>query len=211
MAEKLYDPRLLFSSKRRKTWLREAIVDDWVTGRIPENSINLLLDKTRDPNTDRHLRDVIWCDIAVHYPGALATVAGFSYGANVGSVEWMAGSVLFHFLPKVGPGSVARTFYLAGRAIQERTFMKPKPPVLSGIKESANLFVSLLPYIGHAPVLVRMSKECPEIAEFLLHHTATRDYKIPAVNRFMSRADKITQRFYNRLTDSKIDFTQVPK
>lgn len=200
----ILNPELLFSAKKRKSWLRNAIVDDWMTGRIPEDSVNSLLDKTVNPNTDRHLRDVLWCDIAVHYPGAFAAVAGVAAGFIYNSPELAIGSVAFHALPvKVGPGSLARTIYLAGRAVHERTMVKPRPDTLSWKKELANLGVSLLPIIGHAPVLVRMSKESPEVAGFLLHHMATRDYKIGPINRLMKRADNWTKRFYHHMSQSE--------
>jgi len=211
MSEKLYDPRLLFSGNRRRAWLKGAINDDFNTGRISGESTNLLLNKAAEANTDRHLRDLLWCDVAVHYPGIVATMAGFAHGYNISSPEWMIGSVAFHLIPKIGPGSVARTLYLGGRAFQERFIVKEKQPVLSGTKELLNLGLSLMPLIGHASVLVRMSKECPEVSGFLLHHSATRDLRVPILNRVMSKVDSFTQRCYNKLTDSKLDLTQVPK
>lgn len=200
----ILNPELLFNAKKRRSWLRNAIVDDWVTGRIPEGSVNSLLDKTVDPNTDRHLRDVLWCDIAVHYPGIIASVAGVAAGVAYNNPELAFGSLAFHALPvKIGPGSLARTVYLAGRAVHERTMVKPRPDTLSWKKEIANLGVSLLPIVGHAPVLVRMSKESPEIAGFLLHHMATRDYKIGVVNRLMQKADGWTKRFYHHMSQEE--------
>lgn len=200
MAERLMDPRLFFNGKRRQRWIREAVVADWKEGIIPEEAVNLLLDETRKPNTDRHLRDFIWCDIAVHYPGILVSALGFNHGFSTGSVEWMAGSVLFHLFPKIGPGSMARTAYLAGRAIQERYFLEDRPPVMNGLTEMANLGVSLLPYVGNASVLVRMAMECPKIAGFLLHHSITSAVHLPMLGRFASKTDQLMLTTYNRLS-----------